>query len=173
MDDNSLHWFVIYTRSHFEKKVADNLCELEFEIYLPLIKTLRQWSDRKKKMEVPLFRSYLFIHTTLKKLKSLLLPVGALKIVTFEGKPAIVPDTQIQNLKILLNTDEKFDIIESCFTPGDYVEVTTGPMRGIKGTFVDYSGKKYILIQIDALKQNIIVTINPIFIRKLKTEKVV
>lgn len=170
MDNNTLHWFVIYTRSRFEKKVAEDLSEMKFEFYLPTMKTLRQWSDRKKKIEIPVFRSYVFIRTTFSRIKSLVLPLGAVKIVSFEGIPAIVPDIQIQNLKILFGTHEKFEITVQNFDIGDPVEVITGPLRGIKGKFTDYAGKKYIMLEVDVLKQSLIVSINPIFIRRLQPE---
>ena len=62
MEVDNKKWLVLYTKPRNEKKVAERLTKNGFEVYCPLIKTLRQWSDRKKKVEIPMFSSYVFIH---------------------------------------------------------------------------------------------------------------
>ena len=159
-------WFVLYTRSRFEKKIAEALAESGYEVYLPLVKTLRQWSDRKKKVEVPLFSSYVFIRSTHHKIKSVIYPPGVLTLLSFRGEAATVPDEQIESLRLLLATDEPFEVTTETFAPGDYVEILRGPLRGVKGIFTDYSSRKQVMITIDALHLSIAVSIDPSFITK-------
>src|SRR4030042_2560830 len=96
------HWYALYTHSRAEKKVAEELERQGIEHYLPLYKTLRQWSDRKKKVELPLIRSYLFVKIREKKSYPVLQTPGVMRIVSFSGRPVPIPDWQIENLRIVL-----------------------------------------------------------------------
>jgi transcription antitermination factor NusG len=166
-------WFAIYTRSRCEKKVATELQNLGYEAWVPLLKTMRQWSDRKKKVEVPLFNSYVFIRSQLLKVKSLISKVdGAVYIVSFSGVPAIVPDKQINDLKLLLNSSEKFEISFNEFMLGEQIEVTKGALKGLQGIFVHYKGRQRILMQIDAINQKLLIDINPAFVRKVHVKQI-
>ena len=166
-------WFAIYTRSRYEKKIVIKLQEQGYEAWLPLLKTMRQWSDRKKMVEVPLFNSYVFIHTDLLKARSVISQVeGAVYIVSFSGQPAVIPDKQIEDLKLLLNSSEKFEISFNEFMFGDHIEVIRGSLKGLHGMFVHYKGRKRILMQIEAINQQLLIDINPAFVKKMHTEKV-
>ncbi len=166
-------WFAIYTRSRYEKKIVIKLQEQGYEAWLPLLKTMRQWSDRKKMVEAPLFNSYVFIHTDVLKVRSIISKIeGAVYIVSFSGQPAVIPDKQIEDLKLLLNSSEKFEISLNEFMFGDHIEVIRGPLKGLHGMFVHFKGRQRILMQIDAINQKLLIDINPAFIKKMNTEKV-
>src|SRR4030042_6761553 len=102
-------WFAAYTRSRAEKAVARELEKQHINYYLPLYKTIRQWSDRKKKVEEPLIRSYIFVHITDKEYRKVLETSGVVNIVHFSGKPVSIPDWQIDNLKILMGAEVPLD----------------------------------------------------------------
>jgi transcription antitermination factor NusG len=159
-------WLAVYTRSRYEKKVADHLTEHGITSYLPLMKTLRQWSDRKKWVEVPLFRSYVFVNIELPNYRKALEAAGAVYIVRFEGQPAVIPEGQIEMLKALLDSSTDFEITTEEFLSGEKVEVTRGPMLGYKGTFVEYKGKKRIMLRIDAVGQSLLIEISPAIIKR-------
>jgi transcription antitermination factor NusG len=162
-------WFAVYTRSRYEKRVVTELQELGFEAWLPLIKTLRQWSDRKKMVEVPLFRSYVFVRADIAQIKFILYPiVGAVYIVSFSGEPSVVPDKQIEGLKLLLGSTEKFEISTERFNVGEPIEVTMGPLKGMQGVFVDKKGSKRIMMRIDAINQSLLIDINPAYVKKIQ-----
>ena len=91
-------WYAIYTRPRHEKTVNGKLLEKEFDTYLPLVKRVSQWKDRKKKIEEPLFKSYLFVYFEYKYRFDVLETNGVVKIINFNGKPAVVPDWQIDSL---------------------------------------------------------------------------
>ena len=160
-------WYALYTKSRFEKKVGLLLSEAGIESFVPLIKTMKQWSDRKKLVEEPLFRSYIFVKTTTDKFNSVRNIDGAVYIVSFNKVPAVIPEEQINNLHLLLNSNEKFDICQEEFFTGDIVEVMQGPLHGLKGSFVDYRGKTHIMLRIDAINQSLVVHIPPLWVKKV------
>lgn len=160
-------WFAIYTRSHYEKKVVDSLQEAGIEAWVPLLKTLRQWSDRKKWVEVPLFNSYIFVRIKIRDLRKSLQAEGAVYVVSFSGRPTPIPDEQIEWLKLLLASSEKFEVSFDEFTFGEPVIVEKGVLRGMKGKFINYKGKNRVLVQIEAINQNLLIDINPGFITKM------
>lgn len=97
-------WFVLYTRSNCEKKVSDLLTRREVENYCPLNKVYRQWSDRKKIVEMPLFSSYVFVRVLEKDLIGLKsITSNIVNLVYWLGKPAVVKDDEINNIKYFLN----------------------------------------------------------------------
>jgi transcriptional antiterminator RfaH len=169
-----LHWYAVYTRSRCEKKVVSDIQDFfNTEAWLPLQKTIRQWSDRKKWVDVPLFNSYIFVHTTSAKVRDLVAQTtGAVYVVSFEGKPTAVPDDQIESLKLLLSTSANIEVSIDTFAIGEPVEVYRGPMRGFKGKLVSYKGSKRVMLHIEALNQTLLIEINPANLKKL-TEKAV
>jgi transcription antitermination factor NusG len=166
-------WFAIYTRSRNEKKVVAGLLEQGHEAWVPLMKTMRQWSDRKKVVEVPLFNSYIFIRAHLSNIRSIISKSdGAVYVISFSGQPAAIPDKQIEDLKLLLGSSEKFEVSSSEFKYGDKVEVTRGSLRGLQGVFVQLKGQKRILMHIDAINQKLLIDINPAFVKKMQPDQV-
>ncbi len=159
-------WVAVYTRSRYEKKVADELAEKGIATYLPLMKTLRQWSDRKKWVEMPLFRSYVFVNIDFPNLRKALEANGTVYIVKFEGKPAIIPDKQIEDLKALLGSSIDFEISTEVFNKGERVEVTHGPLFGFQGTIVEYKGKKRVMLRIEAVGQSLLIELSPAWLKR-------
>jgi len=153
-------WLVIYARSRSEKKV---LSELEFqgiEAYLPLQRKLRQWSDRKKWVEMPLISGYLFVHITPKEYEKVLKTSGVVAYVRFEGKAAVVPDHQIEYIKKMLH-EPRFNIEVSPQIPekGDQIIITSGPLLGLKGKLISIKGKKRVAIEIIQLNLSLLVEV--------------
>ncbi|MBN1415502.1 MAG: UpxY family transcription antiterminator [Bacteroidales bacterium] len=132
--------------------------------YLPLYKTIRQWSDRKKKVELPLIRSYIFVRITLKEYLKVLETTGVVKIVCFSGKPVPIPEWQIDNLKLLLGAGVPFTTGMCKYRPGEEVVVDKGQLSGLRGTIVKVKGKHKLVISISALSYNVTVEINPAFV---------
>ncbi len=163
-------WIAVYTRSRYEKKVADELLEKGITAYIPLMKTLRQWSDRKKWVEMPLFRSYVFVYIEMPNIRKALEAKGAVYIVKFEGQPAIIPDRQIDNLRALLGSSLDFEISSDEFTVGEAVEVTHGPLFGFRGTVVEYKGKKRVVMRIEAVGQSLLLEISPAWLNKIDSK---
>ena len=162
-----LRWYAVYVRSRSEKVVFSRISEQGIETYLPLQKTLRQWHDRKKLVELPLFNSYVFVRANSTQFQLIKSTEGVSGFVSFDGKPAKIPDSQINYLKLLLDSSEKFEISYDIFEFGDKVEVFRGPLKGFKGFLVDYKGIKRALLQINAINQSLIVEIHPSNLKKV------
>jgi len=140
-------WYVIYTRSRAEKKVRDELIIKNVESFLPLQKQLRQWKDRKKWVEIPLISGYCFVRITNKEYEKVLQTNNVVCFVKFEGKAAVIPDSQIDYLRqMLAQYDFEVNVTAENFKPGKKVEVIEGPMIGLRGELIETRGKnKFIL----------------------------
>jgi transcription antitermination factor NusG len=162
-------WYAIYTRPKHEKKLREALEEKGIETFLPLIKTVRQWKDRKKKIEVPLFNGYIFIHIDYKDRFSALQTKGAVKIVNFSGEPVVVPEWQIESLRKMLTHPEKIQL-ENYMKIGDPVVVDFGPFKGMKGVVKMLKGKRKLVITIDGIMQTVSVEIDADEVKKIPQE---
>jgi transcriptional antiterminator RfaH len=160
-------WYAIYTNPRAEKQVRDRLIEAGVEVFLPLQKTYRIWSDRKKLVEVPLLSSYVFVKVIPKDFPKVYQSSGVVRFVTFEGQPASIPQNQIDNLRLLINSDTEIEISSEKFDKGDNVEVIRGSLIGLTGELVNMGRHSRVVVRIDRLDQNLIVNIPMTFLRRL------
>jgi transcription antitermination factor NusG len=160
-------WYAVYTNPRAEKLVRDRLLETGIEVYLPLQKTFRTWSDRKKLVEKPLLTSYVFVKVIPLEFSKVYQTSGVVKFVTFEGQPASIPQNQIDNLRLLINSDAEIEISSEKFERGDNVEVIRGALLGLTGELVKMGNHSRVVVRIDRLDQNLIVNIPLTFLRKL------
>lgn len=166
--EKNLYWYVIKTRSRSENKVAKRIDSVGMHVYLPLQKTIRQWSDRKKKIEVPLIPNTLFVETDPKSLNQLYNIPGFHSILKFLGKPALVRQIEIDNLKLLLQDNveiEKEDFQE--FKKGESIEVIRGPLQGVIATSIDEGRTHKLIVEIESMEQRFIVHIPKSCVRKI------
>ena len=161
------HWYVLKTKPFAEKKVFSNLEKREFNVFLPLIHTIRQWSDRKKKIQVPLIPSVVFIKCTQKDLHLLYGEKGIVCIMHYLNKPAIVKDFEIDNLKILVTEfiGEEITFVEASILPGQMVEVIKGPFKGMIAESILSNGKHRMKVKIDALNTQCAINIPISYVR--------
>lgn len=160
-------WYAIYTRPRHEKKSAELLVEQKYEVYLPLIQKVRQWKDRRKKVDMPLFNSYLFVNFDYNQRFDILKTHGVVKIISFSGEPAVIPDWQINALKRMLDFPDSLRL-EKYITPGEIVEIKAGPMRGLKGMVDLKKDSKRLVLSIDGVFQSISVEIDEEFVERVK-----
>ena len=158
-DTKESHWFAAYTKSRNEKKVYERLIDEGYEAYLPLQKRLKQWSDRKKWIEEPLLRSYVFVKITERDYHNVLNISGLVCFVSFEGKAAPIPEKQIDVLRMLLGEQLEIEAIEENMKPGDLVDIQIGSMMGFSGELVRHKGKSKVIIQIDHVSHKLLVTL--------------
>ena len=157
MDD--FKWYVMYTTSRAEKKVAERLREKGWEVYLPLIEELRQWSDRKKKVERALFNGYVFVKTSRNKLWECLQVPGAVKFVHFSGHHATVREEELELIQRVLATGVGVETDGSEIAPGEKVKVLGGPLQDLVGECIEKGNKDYFLIRVPGIYQNMLVQI--------------
>lgn len=147
-----LNWYAFYTRPRSEKKVLLQLKQKRYESYLPLMTTIRQWSDRKKKVQLPIIPSYVFVKTNPNNFNDILNSSNIVNILKYLGKPAIIKDYEIENLKILLQDPENIKLAESFdFEKGDTVIVEKGIFKGLIAECVEFNGKHRIILKINGL----------------------
>jgi len=161
-------WYAVYTNPRAEKLVYSRLVETGIETYLPLQKTYRQWSDRKKLVEKPLLSSYLFVKVVPVDFPKVYRTPGVVKFVSFEGSPVPIPQYQIDTLRLLIDSNAEIEVTSDIFEMGDHVKVTTGSLAGLTGELVKRGGRKKVVIRIDSLEQNIILSIPLTFLQKIK-----
>ncbi|MCH7400452.1 UpxY family transcription antiterminator [Belliella kenyensis] len=154
-----LHWFVLYTTARAEKKVAQRLEDQDIEVFLPLVEELRQWSDRKKKVQRPLFNGYLFVKTSKINLWKSLQTPGAVKFVNFNGEHATVRDSEIEMIKRILETGVAIETDNGEIAPGQQVKIIGGALEGMEGECVNKGNKDYFIIRVPGINQNLIVNI--------------
>ncbi|MGB9664394.1 MAG: UpxY family transcription antiterminator [Ignavibacteria bacterium] len=150
-----VHWYVFYTKPRFEKKIHQKLIAKGIESYLPLIKVWRQWSDRKKLIEEPLFKSYIFAHVNEKGRLTVLQTEGIVRCVSFNGKVAIVPDEQIEYVKKIVEHKQDSLKVTDALYKGTKVKVISGPLEGMEG-YVEYVDEdKWVVFNIEAVNHSI------------------
>ncbi len=160
-------WYAIYTKSRNEKTVADALVIKDVEVYLPLLKTLKQWSDRKKWVEIPLFRSYLFVRIRDPEYFEILKTPGVVRFITFQNERVPIPDQQIEAVKAYLDDEDRMPLPDTHYEPGDTVEITRGTMKGLVGAMVKVQGKQRVIIDISAIGERIFLNISRSQLRKI------
>ena len=160
-------WYAIYTKPRWEKKVAERLDEKIIENYLPLIKTLKLWSDRKKWVQEPLFRSYIFVHISEDQYLSSLQTPGVVKYVTFEKKRVSIPPVQIEAIRQFIESGDDLLGHSPEMHLGDRVVVTRGPLKGLEGTLVEFHQKHRVRIMIEGIQQSLHIKIPKSFLQKI------
>jgi transcription antitermination factor NusG len=145
-------WYAVYTAARAEKKVKERLDRQAIENYLPMQVSIHHWSDRKKRVEVPLIRGYIFVHVTPLQYVQVCSTFGVIAFLKEEGKPATIPARQIEALRLMNEgTDGDVEISTERIPKGTHVRVIHGKLSGLEGELVAYKGKNKVLIRIDHL----------------------
>lgn len=167
MIDNSYHWYPVYTRSRAEKKAFDELNRKGITTYLPLHKTLKQWSDRKKFIEEPLFKSYLFVYISSKEYAEVLMTNGIARFIYFSGKIASMPEQQIEQLKLLLATEQELAVFDYDIKPGQKVLVKAGPFKDMIAEMVSVQNKQRIILRLENIGYSIDINTSLAFVEPI------
>lgn len=152
MDTNN--WYVLYISPRAEKKVKTRLDEQGVENYLPLHRSPSVWSDRIKMIDKPLFNSYIFVRCKEYELRPLLLVYGVVRIVYYNGKPAVVRQKEIDAICQFLEEAAEHPLCE-----GDEVEILTGALKNISGK-VRKIQRNYLLLFIEQLGTSVAVNLS-------------
>jgi transcriptional antiterminator RfaH len=153
-------WYVIYTKPRHERKVSSALTNEEIDFYMPTRKILREWHDRKKYVDAPIFQSYIFVR--LKDLRDYyngLKIEGALHYVRFGKEIARVPDKTIEEMRFLVEYGKDLEVSTDYFQSGRQLFISQGPFTGISCEVVEVSNKQKILVRIHLLQRNLLVSL--------------
>ncbi len=156
-----IRWYAVWTRSRFEKMAANTLESRGIDHYLPLQVELRQWSDRKQSVEVPLFPSYIFVHVdalSKDKLEVLKTP-GVVGFVGSATGPLPIPDHEIESVRkaVLCGANSA---PRALLKEGERVRVVRGALAGIEGNLLRFGSKSQLVISIEMIQRSVAVTVS-------------
>lgn len=154
--DPESRWYALWTRSRQEKVASAMLDTLGVQHYLPLKSELRQWSDRKQIVDVPVFNGYLFIHFNLLK-ESPLRILNSRGVVSFVGNqsgPLPIPDQEIEDIRTVLSAKVEYSICPS-LNKGDRVRVIRGALAGVEGTLAAGTSGSRLVVSIESIQQSL------------------
>ncbi len=160
------NWYALFTRHQHEKSVALALSNKKYEVYLPLYRSVRRWQDRAKQIWLPLFPCYVFIREGMDRQLQILTTPGMIHIVGWAGRPAIVPQAQLDAVR---------QIIESCLIvethpylqSGDRVRVKTGPLLGLEGILTRKKGEARLVVSMEMLGRSAAVEIDVLNVERI------
>lgn len=164
-------WYACYTRARHEKQVEQLLQQRGFESYLPLVGLMRQWKDRKKLVQFPLFPSYVFGRFSLKQLHDVLTIPGVSTVVRANGYPTPIPARDIENVRMFARAiaDTGVPVEQRPFlAEGDWVQVMEGPFEGVEGIVIEQRGRKRVLVGVEAIGQGLEIDIDSRLLKAIR-----
>lgn len=146
-------WRVFYTRARAEKKCEERLDDRRIDVLVPKKTEIRQWSDRKKEVSVPLFRNYVFARVDEKDRLRVLRTPGIVRCVHFGGDPAQLREETVEQLKRTQKAPERLSAADLRPPIGETVTIKNGPLKGLTGEVQEHRGQTYLLVQVEAIRQ--------------------
>ena len=141
-----MNWYVIYTKPQNEIKVASALEKMGITTFCPVQTEIRQWSDRKKKVKIPLFKSYVFVQLEEIERNLVFSVPGAVRYLFWLGKPAVVKDTEIETIRKWLNSDDIDVLLLEKYTVGDEITIERGLLKNQRAVVERIQKKKLRLV---------------------------
>ena len=166
-NQDSKKWLAVYTRPRHEKTVEKEFQKKEFEVYLPMLKERRKWSDRKKWVEFPMFRSYVFVRTKINNTQIVLQTPGVVKVIKFGKEVAVVRNESIEAIKLMIEGGYNPEPL-NYFIKGDPVEVKDGPLKGLVGEVIQLDKNDRLVVRVDAIQHSISIHIDRGFLKPIK-----
>ncbi|MCB0494179.1 MAG: UpxY family transcription antiterminator [Cyclobacteriaceae bacterium] len=165
--ETNKNWYAFYTKSRHEKKVKDLLERRGYEVFLPMQKVMRQWSDRKKKVEVPLFNSYIFVNTYEHQIPEVLQIPGISWSIRHNDKPAMLHPKEYDLINRFLATGLTIEVMGADhIDAGDKVKVMDGPLKGAFGQVTKANPNKF-MVSLDLLGNVMRVELDPALLKKI------
>jgi transcription antitermination factor NusG len=152
-------WFAAYTQPNHEKTVARQMNERAIAHYLPLYESVRQWKDRKMRLDLPLFPGYVFVRMPLQnRLKVIQVP-SVIRLVSFGGEPVAIPEAELNAIRTCLDHDCKLQP-HPVLQAGQRVRITRGALTGIEGILVRNKGISRLVLSIGLITRAVAVEVN-------------
>lgn len=152
-------WYALVVRSRFERIVARNLAAQDYEVFLPVMKTRRRWSDRIKVLEVPLFPGYVLSRfDPTDRLRALMIP-GVSHVVSFDGQPHPIPDDEVESVRAVQDSRLKYEPWPFV-SVGQQVRVEQGALAGLEGLVADVRNSQKLIVSLSLLKRSVAVEID-------------
>jgi transcription antitermination factor NusG len=145
---NNRNWYVVYTAPRAEKQVAQSLKKASIEYYLPLRNEFHKWSDRVKKVVVPAFPSYIFVHVDQKEYFSAISVSGMVRYIKFGGVAVKLNQNTIDQIKRIIELDCSAVLCGDLPKPGTNYKISCGPLKGIEGKVIRMKGKTHFYLEL-------------------------
>ena len=158
--DNPKNWYVLYTKSRVEKRVYDELKEIGLDAYLPMRKTLKLWSDRKKWVYIPVINSYVFVYIPQSDYSRVFDVKGVVAYVSANKKAVVVPEHEMKAMQQAVNSNLSFNVEADAVQKGQTITITTGPLKGITGEVVEIQGAKKFYLRISHIGYMLVIDLN-------------
>ncbi len=158
-------WFAIWTRSRHEQVVREQLAQKHIEAFLPTITKWSRWKDRRKKVDWPLFPGYCFARFDPADSLPVLKCTGVVHIISFDGKPAAIPDAEVDGIRRLVGSELQYDPCP-LVQEGQMVEVTHGPLKGVSGRLLRKDAQHArLVLSVDLIGQAVSVDVDAADVR--------
>lgn len=156
-----LAWYAIRTRSRHEKRVAALLKEKQISTFLPLVKEVHRWSDRRKLVEMPLFRGYVFVNMVNPSEHALpvLATPGVAGFVGVQGAAAAISDQEIYNIRTLLSGDVPFSMFPFLHA-GQRVRIRGGCLDGVEGRLVEVNSNRSVVVSVELIRKSVVIRVS-------------
>ncbi len=165
--DPEPRWYILYIKSRSEKKVMERMQKRNFTAFLPLIKTMRQWSDRKKQVQVPLFNGYMFIKVDPTQFASIRMIHGVVNFVQQEKKHAIISEEKVLSIKQFIETGLPMEASSDNFAAGERVKINFGPLIDCEGELINIKNEKQFIVRLEMINQVLIVNVPASYLEKI------
>lgn len=157
LNTGACKWYPVYTHPRAEKKAYQALVNKGIEAYLPLRRQLKQWSDRKKWVDEPFIKSYLFVRINEHEQTDVLMTKGISRFIYFGGKISPMPDRQVDDLKLLMTSSLELEVTEENLAPGEKIIIKAGPLKGMTGEVISYRSQKQLALRLESIGYSIII----------------
>lgn len=152
-------WYAAYTSANHEKRVAEQLKLRSVEHFLPLYDLVRQWKDRRMKLQLPLFPGYVFVHLALRDRPRVLQSPGVVHLVSFDGHPAPLPEEDIQGIRNCLS--HGYQVAPHPYLrAGRRVRVKAGALEGLEGTILRRKNGTRLVLSFDLIMRSLTVEVD-------------
>jgi len=160
-------WHIFYLRPRAENRVYRTLTNLNYEVFWPVIQSIRIWKNRqRKKIKLPLFPNYLFVYTYAHELYWIKCLPQVVSYVSCGGKPSTLSDKEVEGIRRMLGLGREI-IVETKFSKGERVRIVSGPLKGYEGVLVKQHSKTRFGIQFKAINHTIFIDIDQLDLEKL------
>ena len=164
-DTSQSAWYALRTRSRFEKMVHLQLTNKGYNVFLPLIHTTRQWSDRKRAIDLPLFPGYIFCNFDCQLRRDIIVTPGVVEVVGVAGAPAPIPESEIHDLQTMMQSGcdpTPWPYLQD----GEAIQVVDGPLVGTCGYLVKAQSSQRLVISISLLQRSVSVAVRRQWVRR-------
>jgi transcription antitermination factor NusG len=156
---SGLNWYALYTCPRHEKCVAHQIEQRSISCFLPVYRSVRRWKDRRKELELALFPGYVFVQLELKdRFRVLQLP-SAVRLISFNGQPAVLPEAEIEELRQRLSRGGRVEP-HPYLRVGRRVRVSAGPMQGLEGIIVRRKDRCRVVFSLDLIMRSVAVEVD-------------